>query len=223
LEDNVTLTLSRLTLNPRHRQAQSDLRNPYDLHRTLTFAWADEGEPLPQTERVLWRLDTEQPPTLLVQSVGAPDWGRLMARHPGYLETFKVTELGAARLDAVSRPEGRYRFRLRANPTVTKRPEGDGPAREQKPKRYGLYSAEAQAQWLVAQGERCGFLPERFEITYSERFRARKGNGHVILSAATFEGELRVMDSARLQAALRDGLGHAKAFGLGLLSLAPLG
>ena len=39
--------LSRLTLDPKNRQVQSDLRNPYDLHRTLTFGWADQGEDLP--------------------------------------------------------------------------------------------------------------------------------------------------------------------------------
>ena len=32
--------LSRLILDPRNRQVQSDLRNPYDLHRTMTFGWA---------------------------------------------------------------------------------------------------------------------------------------------------------------------------------------
>ncbi|GGR11459.1 type I-E CRISPR-associated protein Cas6/Cse3/CasE [Deinococcus ruber] len=214
--------LSRLTLNPRNRQVQSDLRNPYDLHRTLTFGWADEGQELPTGERVLWRLDAEQPPTLLVQSVTTPDWSRLMSRHPGYLDTFKVTALDPARLDALSQPEGRYRFRLRANPTVTKREDQEGEARNQKPKRYGLYSADAQAQWLVGLAARSGFVAERFEIVSSERFRARKGKALVTLAAATFEGELRVTDAPQLRAALQHGLGHGRAFGMGLLSLAPL-
>ena len=215
--------LSRLTLNARTLQVQSDLRNPYDLHRTLTFAWADEGEPLPAGERMLWRLDAEQPPTLLVQSTTAPEWGRLMARHPGYLDTFRVTSIDPARLDALSQPEGRYRFRLRANPAVTKREDEAGEARTQKPKRYGLYSADAQAEWLVRLAARSGFVAERFEITHSERFRARKGKALVTLAAATFEGELRVTDTGKLRAALQNGLGHGRAFGMGLLSLAPLG
>ena len=215
--------LSRLTLDPKNRQVQSDLRNPYDLHRTLMFGWADEGETLPAAERVLWRLDAEQPPTLLVQSVTAPDWGRLMSRHPGYLDTFKVTVLDPARLDALSRPEGRYRFRLRANPTITKREDEAGEARKQKPKRYGLYSADAQVQWLVNVAVRSGFVAERFEIVSSERFRARKGKALVTLSSATFEGELRVTDAGQVRSALQHGLGHGRAFGMGLLSLAPLG
>lgn len=219
----MTLTLSRLTLNAKHRQVQSDLRNPYDLHRTLCFGWAEEGEKLPEGERVLWRLDAEQPPTVLVQSVTAPAWERVMHRHAGYLDTFQVTVLDPARLTALSRPEGRYRFRLRANPTVTKREDQDGEARTKKPKRYGLYSADAQAQWLIGVAARSGFVAERFEITHSERFRARKGKAMVTLAAATFEGELRVTDAGRVRTALQDGVGHGRAFGMGLLSLAPLG
>ncbi|WP_102127955.1 type I-E CRISPR-associated protein Cas6/Cse3/CasE [Deinococcus planocerae] len=213
--------LSQLVLNGRSRQVQADLRNPYDLHRTLTFAFAPEGEGLPDGERPLWRLDGERPPTLIVQSRHAPDWGQVLARHPGYLETFRTTLLDDAKLNALSRTDVPYRFRLRANPAVTKRAEREGDARTQKPKRYGLYGAREQAGWLVAQGERHGFVPERFEITQAERFRARKGGARVTLSAATFEGELLVRDPGRFRAALRDGLGHGKALGLGLLSLAP--
>ena len=214
--------LSRLTLNARHRQAQSDLRNPYDLHRSLCFAWADEGEALPEGERPLWRLDGEHPPVVLVQSRCAPDWGRLTERHPGYLDTFRVTAFDEARLGALSLSDTSYRFRLRANPTVTKRAEREGGARDQKPKRYGLYSADAQAGWLIAQGQRGGFTPERFEITHGERLHARKGGARVTLSAATFEGVLRVTDPQRLRSALQGGIGHGRAFGFGLLSLAPL-
>lgn len=215
--------LSRVTLNPRNVQVQSDLRNPYDMHRTLTFAWADEGETMPEAERVLWRLDSDTPPVLLVQSLTTPDWGRLMARHPGYIDTFRSTLLGPGRIEALSQVGGAYRFRLRANPTVTKRADQEGNARDQKPKRYGLYGADAQAEWLARQGRRCGFLAERFEITQSERLRARKGKAQVVLSVATFEGELRVTDVDQLRTALQSGLGHGRAFGLGLLSLAPLG
>ena len=85
------MLLSRLVLNARNRQAQADLRNPYDLHRTLTFAFAAEGQDLPPGERLLWRQDGERPPVLMVQSRAAPNWGTLLGRHPGYLDTFEVT------------------------------------------------------------------------------------------------------------------------------------
>ncbi|MBB6100008.1 CRISPR system Cascade subunit CasE [Deinobacterium chartae] len=204
--------LSRLILNARSRQVQQDLRNAYDLHRTLCFAWADDGEALPPHERVLWRPDGEHPPALLVQSRAAPDWGRLLTRHPGYLETFQTTHLGADKLAALTRQGGIYRFRLRANPSVKK-----------AGKRYGLYSAPAQANWLLRQAESAGVELLEFRIAGSERFRASKGSStpRLTLCAATFEGHLRVTDPQRLRPALEGGVGHGKAFGLGLLSLAP--
>ena len=218
----MTLYLSKLVLEMRHPQVRADLRNPYDLHRTLTFAFVAEGEDLPPEKRPLWRQDGERPPILMVQSRAAPDWDQLLVRHPGYL-TFQVTHLDEAKLTALSREGAEYRFRLRANTTVTKQVAAEDKPRGHKPKRIGLYGAEAQAEWLLAQGERCGFMPERFEITHSERFRARKGGAKVTLSAATFEGVLSVTDPAKLRGALCGGLGHGRAFGLGLLSLAPAG
>ena len=75
---------------------------------------------------------------------------------------------------------------------------------------------------MVKVAARIGFVAERFEITHSERFRARKAKAVVTLASATFEGELRVTDAGQVRSALQQGLGHGRAFGLGLLSLAPV-
>jgi len=50
--------------------------------------------------------------------------------------------------------------------------------------------------------------------------RFRRGDATVTLSRATFEGELVVLDPAALRATLVGGLGSAKAYGCGLLTLA---
>ena len=47
--------LSRLTLDPRQPQARRDLGDAYDMHRTLTRAFALDATTLPP--RFLWRLD----------------------------------------------------------------------------------------------------------------------------------------------------------------------
>jgi CRISPR system Cascade subunit CasE len=39
----------------------------------------------------------------------------------------------------------------------------------------------------------------------------------------TYDGMLRVDDPPRVRAAIETGLGHARAFGLGLLSVGPVG
>lgn len=65
-----------------------------------------------------------------------------------------------------------YRFRLFANPTVTR-----------QGKRYGLVGEEQQLAWLARQGERHGFVVEAALVTFSEVLGSRKGR-HASASCA---------------------------------------
>ncbi|SFT43848.1 CRISPR system Cascade subunit CasE [Actinopolyspora lacussalsi subsp. righensis] len=61
-------------------------------------------------------------------------------------------------------------------------------------------------------------------ITARERhsFAKKRGSKPVVLHTATFEGRLRVTSVELLRRALLHGIGPAKAYGCGLLTLAPL-
>jgi CRISPR system Cascade subunit CasE len=216
------LHLARLFLNPRHRHAARDLGSPYALHQTLRWAFpgaGQEGAPLPDDERVLWRQDMvtdpdsgEPAPVLLVQSVTPPDWGALNARDPGYLKVWEVRTLD---LMPALMPGRVLHFRLRANVTV-RRTDGQG-----RSARHGVHRPEEQLAWLDRQGERAGFDVLGADITRSERVRTRKGKQVITLHAVTFEGALQVLDPLAVLNAVRGGLGHARSLGCGLLSLAP--
>ncbi|MEV4505870.1 type I-E CRISPR-associated protein Cas6/Cse3/CasE [Streptomyces klenkii] len=54
------------------------------------------------------------------------------------------------------------------------------------------------------------------------RFHKNRNGPRVTLSTATFEGQLRVTDPDALRAALLGGIGPAKGYGQGLLTLAPV-
>nr|BFD88480.1 type I-E CRISPR-associated protein Cas6/Cse3/CasE [Streptomyces sp. Xyl84] len=54
------------------------------------------------------------------------------------------------------------------------------------------------------------------------RFRKRHDGPRITLSTATFEGHLRITDPDALRTALLHGIGPAKGYGQGLLTLAPL-
>lgn len=197
--------LSQLTLDPGHRQARRDLANRYELHRTLCRAFD-----APQEAHPLWRLELLRPdeaPRLLVQSRAAPDWGRLADQYPGYLADHRAKPLDLLDTLAVGQ---RLRFRLEANPTVTR----DG-------KRHGLWREAEQLAWLDRQAARGGFVADAVVVTREERLALRKPGQPrpIVLHAVTFEGRLTVADPAPLAAALDGGLGHGKALGLGLLSL----
>ena len=214
--------LSKLILNPRHPLARRDLANPYELHSTLAWVFEEHTD-----ERLLWRVERRRlgaGPVVLVQSRHVPRWERLEAReeYRGYL-------LREAQWKAYTLPDrlaaGQVlRFRLEANPTVTR-----------NGKRHGLVRPEQQVRWLERQGARHGFrllyaeLPEgklpncRVTAVERRRFRKRQTGQLIVLLAVTYDGYLQVTDPAALRQAIGQGLGHGKGLGLGLLSIAPAG
>ena len=194
--------LSRLTINPRSRAVRRDAANPYEMHSTLARVLSPESG-------FLWRLEES---VLLVQSAQRPDWGML---EPEYLA--RPSESKALELDGLALLKQALRFRLRANPTVTKWDEEAG-----KNKRHGLHDLEAQLEWLGRQGQRGGFTVLGAMVSHSERLKCLKrgGSAPITLVAVTFDGHLRVHDPELFLEKLEIGLGHSRALGLGLLSIA---
>ena len=215
--------LSRLLLNPRSRQVQREVSDPYQLHRTIMTAFP---ETLPEAERVLYRLDAQPrtgPMLLLVQSHTAPDWGGLAEKD--YLlppNPFSGLDNPAVKPVNLSLRTGqRLHFRLRANPT--KRLLHDDPERKlKKGQRIGLFEEEDQQTWLTHKAKDGGFTVLGVTIT-PEGFsggqtKAKHKFNHF---AVRFDGLLQVTDPAQFAQTLRCGLGRGKGFGFGLLSVAP--
>lgn len=203
--------LSKLTLDPMHPQARRDLGSPYEMHRTLARVYA----PDPQTpsQPFLWRLESGRDPahsaTILVQSDVVGNWS-VLDQIPGYA----VEVLGDKPVDLerlIRKSGDRFRFRLLANPTVTR----DG-------KRHGLTKEEEQLDWLGRQGGKRGFSLDSCLRLGNERIQTRQGRmgRRITLQTVLFGGILEASEVAHLQMAVRFGLGHGKAMGLGLLSLA---
>lgn len=199
--------LTRLRLDPRSVQARRDLANPYDMHRTLVRAFVTGDHEKPP--RFLWRLEpvsSWSEPVLLVQSDREGDWSALDILQ-NYLK--KQAETKFLDWQGLLHANSCYRFRLCANPTVTR-----------NGKRYGLPSEEAQLQWLTRQGERASFRIETGLVISSDVLKTRKANIEISLQRAYFEGILQVVDPMRMTDALVAGIGPGKAFGCGLLSIA---
>lgn len=228
--------LSRVWLNPLRSGAQRLARNPQTMHATLLGGISRQ----PVTERVLWRL--EQRPhrlAVLVLSETAPSWEHLVeqAGWPSSDEPQALVKPYEPLLDQVSR--GReFAFLLRANPAAsTKTP--DAPSVRQKerlaePRSRGIRvahrTAEHQLTWLTDRVGTWGFsIPDSaagapaVRVAARDRlvFRKRQGDGApVTLQTATWDGLLRVEDPDLARRTLLAGVGPAKAYGLGLLTLA---
>jgi CRISPR system Cascade subunit CasE len=135
----------------------------------------------------------------------------------------------------------RYRFETRARPVIrTTRNDPDGPGREidifaatakkdgPEPDREAVYAA-----WLVRAIDRTGgarVLPGALAIKAMKRTRLYTGDNHRPGGMARVEGPdviatgvLEVCDPLRFAALVARGLGRHRAFGFGMLLLAPGG
>lgn len=229
--------LSRLILDPGASGAHRDLASPYDLHRTLARAFPDDD---PDTHRarhgVLFRIEDagSNGVPVLVQSTTAPDWSRLL---PGY-----ALRIDGPKTVDLSFGEGQlFRFRLTANPVRRTRVARDGML--DRVHRLPLVHSrptdnvpDGYLDWLLRQADQHGFALSTTETPAGHEplvehvpFRTahRRSNSEPIPKSEVahfgvrFDGRLTVTDADALTAAVRDGIGAAKAFGFGLLSLAP--
>jgi CRISPR system Cascade subunit CasE len=219
--------LSKLELNLRSREARRDLNLPYELHRTLANAFiTPEGQDYRATHDVLFRVEPPiglgAQPVVLVQSATAPDWHRLpldYTRQPVSCKSYTP----------ILAPSQVFGFRLVANPTKKVAREG-----RRQGNRVPLFNtggpdgATPAQQWLHRKATLCGFellhvLAEEFRQTDT---RSNSTSSHhtkqqLPLYGVRFDGLLRVGEPLLLAEALRHGIGSAKAFGFGLLSLSP--
>jgi len=226
--------LSRLKLNLRDRGVRRDLANTYDMHRTLLRAFPNAADGGPG--RVLFRVDQErsEPSLVLVQSSRTPTWSALPV---GYLLDVQTKPLD--RLTLVSGQ--RLRFRLRANPTKRVAAKNERLGGVMVGKRIGLTTEADQVRWLLRKGEASGFRipgawveakdPETNQPIQLPNFRVdvvpdgRDLNGkpgHAgEFVAVRFDGVLVVTDPDAFRNTIAAGIGTGKAFGFGLLSVAP--
>ncbi len=225
--------LMRAFLNPDSTAVRADLTNPERLHKTVMRAFADLEGPLARQENaILHRLDHDQGGrlVLLVQSALRPD----LSRWPtGY-----VADVRADIDFAFSHPENpavrdvskeraginagrRFLFRLKANTTKRLSAKSPGVIAGQVGKRVPVRGDDARRQWLSRHAAVSGFDLDLGSVRITELPAAGGSGGkRVTVAGAVFDGVLVVSDQEKFRLALQQGIGPAKAYGFGLLSIA---
>lgn len=240
--------LSRIILDARNRQARAWLGDCHKLHSLVMsgFPAVDDGPPRARLG-VLYRVEPMATPPqvpVLVQSQQEPAWpfgtdAVVRVEGPKPLAGL-VSGITAGR---------RYRFRLRANPTrrvhgraTAGADEARGRKRPEQPeakgKRVALMRESDQAAWLGRQAQRAGFrlvsvrrLAEwpdtkpdvpALVTAGGGNSTGSRGGARLTFTTVLFEGVLEVTDAQAFAAALKGGIGPGKAFGCGLLSIAPM-
>lgn len=82
---------------------------------------------------------------------------------------------------------------------------------------------QACAQWLAASGHERGFAADESSLSVEAYTQHRGKDAKLRFSSVDFAGELSVIDVDKFAIALTHGVGHAKAFGCGLLLVRRIG
>lgn len=211
--------LSKLIMSREDPRALRSIANPYEMHRTIWRAFPDAGNGGPG--RVLFRVEplaTGKPVVVLVQSQRQPDWGPLLNERI-------VLEAECKRFEPAFAAGQLLRFRLIANPSkkITDRERTDARGQPKKA-RVGLFGEANQRAWLERKARESGFelCEHRVSSRWNSDGRKPDASPYIRHHAVVFEGILRVTDPGLFLRALESGIGSAKGFGFGLLSVAPL-
>lgn len=231
--------LSRIYLNPLRSGAQALLRNPQRLHAAVLGGLSRQ----PVDERVLWRIEPDaHRATVLVLTQSTPSWEHIIEQ-AGWAASDDPQALVGSYQPLLDKIEhGReFRFRLKVNPvSSTQTPQKPTPAQQERLAtaarsrgvRIAHRTAEHQLTWLTQKLQKCGFtspatadgvpdiiLGARDRMTFTKP--AATGKNRVVIQTATFEGRLRIDNPTLAHHSLITGVGPARAYGCGLLTLAP--
>lgn len=227
--------ISRVPLNAARFSARQLMASPYRMHAAVESAFPPGGIRENDEGRILWRLDSQMQDHsvwLYVVSPEAPDFSHIIeqAGWPTHLEW--ESKDYAPLLSRIMVGQ-QWQFRLRANPVrkakVDKglRPRANGEGIVGKIQ--GHVTASQQRDWLIARAAAHGFeiLPDDNgdpSVTVSQRHQERFGRDGktVTLTTAVFDGRLKVTDADLFRQTLCSGIGRAKGFGCGLLTVAPI-
>lgn len=218
------MMLSRLFLNPASRDVQRALGDAHRMHRTIMSAMPEA--PVADARSfhgVLYRCEADRTTgriLLLVQSKSHPDWTKLprsVLLDLGEELANPATRSMAPVLESL-RTGQQLAFRLRANATRKVHPSTERPNGTRVPVR----GDDGRIAWLNRHATGHGFdvIDGSARAAEEPTMLGFRSGRRLTFASVLYDGILRVTDEGRFREALCTGIGPAKAFGFGLMSVA---
>lgn len=203
------------------------ISSPYRTHAVI-----EASCPAPSNDekgRNLWRIDPSSSGLrLYIVSPGIPDVSELSSRLSLPEERVRSKDY-EPRLESLEDGQT-WAFRLKANPTrQVKKDKGRSPNEKVIGTVQGHVTGAQQVQWLQDRSASHGFSIrtgefDDLEVIVSQRKKERfsRQGDNVTLSTCVFDGILCITDADVFRKTLISGIGRAKGFGCGLLTIAPV-
>lgn len=224
--------ISRIPLNKVRYGARQLIGSPYKLHAAVECSFPPDAVRKNDEGRILWRLDAltnDKGVWLYVVSPEKPDFTYIVEQAGWPMHEEWETKNYAPLLERIAKGQ-QWHFRLRANP-ARKASEDKGRRHRAEGivgKIQGHVTVDQQMQWLIDRSASHGFKildneAGQSDVVVKERHKEqfKRGDATVTLVTAVFEGHLEVTDADLFRETLCQGIGRAKGFGCGLLTVAP--
>jgi len=203
--------LSRVELDMQRRDTMRAVRSPQIIHASVENCFTE----LIKT-RKLWRIDSLRGKEyLLLLSREKPDFTNFISQFCA-IETVGEVKNYNVLLNKLQAGQV-WRFRLRGNTVHSAKPTDN----QTRGKLYAHVTVSQRKEWLIKKSEACGFETDydKFDVTRTDDIRFRRGQKYVSLGITEFEGVLKISDVEKFKDALTRGIGRAKAYGCGLLTV----
>lgn len=230
-------TLTRVSINPARRNGRKLLTNPQAMHAAVRASFPPDISE--EDARVLWRVDQQNHESVLYIVGPEKPTGALIVEQAGW-DSRPAQSADYDRFLASLMKGQRWHFELVGNPTYAE-PNG------KRGKIKAHVSVRHQLDWLYKQADRAGFalapriddecsdeerarwdigdapmVMERWTDSFNRGKEPRSSRNQVRIAKARFSGTLEITDAEALRYALTHGIGRARAYGCGLLTLAPV-
>ncbi|MFX0575055.1 type I-E CRISPR-associated protein Cas6/Cse3/CasE [Nocardia nepalensis] len=203
--------------NAAQPQVRQDLRDIQRMHHVLTTLACrpDFGPSSRSAAGLLYRIEhTAAGVHILMQSLTQPSRDRLT---PGY-DVVGSVDL-APLLDQLNAGT-HVRYRILANPTKSI-PQGPD-----KRGRLQALAGDEAAAWWARKANQSGLELTSTDLTAHTRLTGKRSKdgrrSRLVIDTTTFEGTTIVTDPRAINDAILAGVGHGRAYGCGLMSVAPI-
>lgn len=212
--------LTHVPLNTGRRSAVALLSSPHRIHAAIQSGFTDTRavrSVQPATDgRVLWRVDRNGADTnLYVVSPDRPDFASLMEQ-AGWTDASRPVRTADYSPFLQHLEAGQeWAFRLTANPVTTTLDALRG-----RKVRVPHVTVAQQTKWFTDRAEASGFSVPAVLVDDRRKLEFQRSGKKVTLASVSYRGTLKVVDPGLLRSLLTNGIGKAKGYGFGLMTLA---
>jgi len=215
--------LSRIEINQFRRETMRALSSPQVMHAAVAASFPPTKNAV--SERILWRIDKIGSAVfILIQSNTVPDFTHIVEQFgwPASGQRWETYDMEQF-LQSIEKGQV-WRFRLKANPVHSVKCSD----KDSRGKVFAHVTIEQQKDWFLSRVQKYGFSIAKisgedcFEIKQTTPLKFERQGSQITIYTATFEGVLVIEDKEQFINTIKTGIGRAKAYGCGLLTIARL-